>query len=365
MKMAPKIALFTGILTALTFVGAGCISFGAPSAGPGSDGGVFKSTDSGEVWQLRSDIATTDGQKRSFSNANVHLIVQDPQDPNAVYAATAENGLYFTYDSGASWRQPKDLARGRVWSVAIHPKDKCTIYATAGNKLVKSEDCARSWSVPFLDSRGDVATKAVLIDSYNPNIIWLGLSTGDLLRSQDNGGSWTNIRSFEGEIMRLAASAADSRRLYVATKANGLWRSDDGGANWKELGADIDRDNPGYLREFKGSNELFELALGVSNPDLLVMASKYGLLRSRDAGDNWEAISLLTPPGEALIYSLAIDPKDANVLYFGTATTFVKSTNGGQDWITKRLPTSRAATVLKVDAANSAVLWMGATKFKN
>ena len=49
----------------------------------------------------------------------------------------------------------------------------------------------------------------------------------------------------------------------------------------------------------------------------------------------------------------------------GILATFNKTSNGGVNWITKRLPTTRAATVLHVDQANSDVIWMGATKFGN
>ena len=357
MKIVTKISILSAV-SALVFLGAGCISFGGPAGGgPASDGGIFKTSDRGENWTLKSSLPTVTGEKRSFSNSSVNYIIQDPQDPNAAYIGTADNGMFYTYDGGNSWFRPADLTRGRVWSIAVHPKNKCIVFATISNKLVKSEDCSRSWDVPFLDSRVNVATKAIAIDSYNPNIIWLGLSTGDLLRSQDSGNSWTNVHSFKNEIIKLIVSPSDTRRVFVATKSDGIWRTDDGGANWLDL-------KESY-KEFKGAKDFLGMAVGVSDPQVVIFASKFGLIRSRNFGDSWEGIDLLTPPGQSMIYSLAIDPKDVNTIYYGTATTFNKTSNGGANWITKRLPTTRAATVLHVDQTNSDIICMGATKFKN
>lgn len=341
----------------LVLLGAGCVSFGPSEAGSGSAGGIFRSVDRGDVWANKSALLTATGERRTFGASSVGVIVQDPQDPKAIYVGTAEHGMFYSYDSGESWSQPAGIRQGRVWSVAIHPRDKCTIFVTVDNKVAKSDDCSRTWSVPFLDSRTEARTKVVAIDGYNPNVIWVAMSTGDLLRSQDSGVSWSNVHSFKNDIMRLVISPSDSRRIFVATRNAGIWRTDDAGANWLDLSKNYE--------DFSKSKEFLDLAIGVSDPGVVIFASKYGLIRSRDFGDSWEKIDLLTPPGQSIAYSLAIDPKNSDNIYFGTATTFNKSTNGGANWITKRLPTTRAATVLRVDQANSDVIWMGVTKFDN
>ncbi len=94
------------------------------------------------------------------------------------------------------------------------------------------------------------------------------------------------------------------------------------------------------------------------------MASKYGLLRTRDGGKNWQAINLLTPPGSVDIFSLAINPQNGNEIYYGTSSTFYKTVNGGEKWITKRLPTTRATSFLLVDFKNPNVIYLGTKKIK-
>lgn len=346
------------LLAALLLTGAGCITIGSPNqAGTSSgDGGVFKSTNSGDAWTQKSAVPSVDGSKHSIGAASVGSLVQDPSDPQALYIGTSENGLWLSYDGGDSWRTTPQVSRGAVTSVAVDPKAKCTVYATVENKLVKTEDCTRTWAVRYLDSAADRLTTAVAVDTYNPQLVWLGNMNGSLFQSQDSGMTWKLSHAFDGRILRIVMAANDSRRIYVALQGKGIWRTDDGGANWKDL-------SPNY-QKFAGSADFMDLTLGVSEPKLVLFASKFGILRSRDGGDTWEKVELLTPPGTTLIYSLAVDPRDPNVIYYGTATTFYRSQNGGVNWIPKKLPTSRAATVLLVDRSNSSVLYMGTTKFK-
>jgi photosystem II stability/assembly factor-like uncharacterized protein len=355
--MKVRSSLFVSVLAALLLAGGGCVSVNTGgSAAAGSDGGIFKTTNKGDNWLQKAAVPSTTGEKRSIGNVNVISIVQDPQDANALYLGTTDNGVFYTYDGGESWMQPPQIIRGRVPSVAIHPKDKCTIYAAIENKLLKSEDCSRSWSVTYLDARLDKLTAVVAVDFFNPQIVWIANNAGDVLKSTDGGASWQNAHSFNNPVVRLAMHSSDSRRVFVATKTAGIWRTDDGGGTWKNL-------SDGY-KDKGGSMEFFDLSLGVSDANIMVFASKFGLLRSLDSGETWEPIELLTPPGTTLIYSVAVDPKDVNNLYYGTSTTFYRSPNGGVNWIPKKLPSTRTATALLVDRTNPNVLYMGMTRFK-
>jgi len=350
-------SILPAICLTLVLTGAGCISFstGGSTGGQG-DGGVFKTANKGDLWAQKVAIPTTDGSRRSINSVNVTVMVQDPGDPRAIYLGTAENGLWYTFDGGDSWRAVSGLNRGFVPSVAVDYKDKCTLFVAYDNKLMKSTDCARTWSDKYVDTRPTNGASAVAVDFYNPNIVWLAYASGDLLRTDNGGDTWKLVKNFDNNhILRLVISAADSRRIFVVLKDKGIWRSDDAGATWKDL-------SPGYSK-FAGAEKFRDIAIGVSDPKLMLMASDYGVLRSKDNGDVWESIDLLTPPKTALIYSVAIDPKDPNNVYYGTATTFYRTSNGGTNWVPKKLPTSRAATNLLVDSSDSNVLYMGTTKF--
>ncbi len=349
--------IIPAVCLALLFAGAGCITFSSSgSTGGTGDGGIFKTANKGDLWTQKTAIPTTDGSRRAINSANVTVIVQDPSDAKAIYIGTAENGLWYSYDGAESWRSPSALSRGFVPSIAIDYKDKCTIYVAYDNKLMKSTDCTRTWSDKYVDTRPTNGASAVAVDFYNPSIVWLAYASGDLLRSDNAGETWKLVKNFSNtHILRVVISAADSRRIFVVLKDKGMWRTDDGGETWKDL-------NP-TLSKFSGAEKFRDLAVGVSDPKLLFLASDYGILRSKDNGDVWESIDLLTPPKTALIYSVAVDPLDPNNIYYGTATTFYRTSNGGTNWVPKKLPTSRAATSLLVDRSDSNVIYMGTTKF--
>ncbi len=347
----------SAILAPLLFVGAGCITFNAGgSSGGGADGGLWKTADRGDSWQQKASVATTTAQKLSIGDVNVTTVVQDPEDPKALYIGTTDNGMFYSYDGGDSWQQNAQVGQGRIPSIAISTKNKCTVYAAIGNTVIKTIDCSRTWTTPYVDSRKDKLTTSVVVDFYDPQVVWIANNEGDVLRSGDGGVSWTSVHSFQNGVLKMAMSAADSRRLYVGTKNNGVWRTTDGGATWTDVSQ--------KYAQFSGSRDFLDIALGVSNPAVVILATKYGLLRSTDGGDSWGKIDLLTPPGTAPIYSVAVDPKDPAMLYYGTATAFYRSPNGGANWIPKKLPTSRAATSLLVDRINSSALYMGVTRFK-
>ena len=90
-------------------------------------------------------------------------------------------------------------------------------------------------------------------------------------------------------------------------------------------------------------------------------ANKYGLLKSVDNGATWEGLTLVTKPRSVKIYSLAVNPDDGNNVFYGTATTFYASTDGGASWSTRELPSTRFATALAVDPNAVGTVFLGSS----
>jgi photosystem II stability/assembly factor-like uncharacterized protein len=348
-----KIYLIPFLAAGLVLMGPGCISFGGTSSG-GTDGGVFKSTDKAENWQQKVAVAAT--KPSAISNVNVVNIVFDPGDSRTIYLGTAENGLFYTTDGGDSWFTGGALSSGKINAIAVDAKNKCNVYASIGNKIFKTSDCLRSWQNVYIDTRADQAVTSLAVDSYNPSLVYAGLSGGDFVKSSDQGGSWTTLKRFENKVSKILVNYYDTRILYVATADRGIWKSTDSGANWTDLSEKIN--------EYNGAKVFKNLLMDFSQRDYLLLVSKYGLLKSTDGGTNWQPISLITPPGSADIISSDINPQNGNEIYYGTATTLYKSVDGGARWVTRKLPTTRAATSLAVDPANGSVVYLGVTKFK-
>ena len=151
-------------------------------------------------------------------------------------------------------------------------------------------------------------------------------------------------------------SSSDSRIIFIATKTKGLWKTLDGGQNWENLSSN--------LGDFGGSVNQMILSEAPASPNTFFLASQFGLLKTSDSGVTWEAVPLLTPPRSTVIYSLAVSPKNSKNIYYGTATTFYRSVDGGLKWIPSPNPTSRAVTRLYVDSVNDNNLYIGTTVLK-
>jgi photosystem II stability/assembly factor-like uncharacterized protein len=120
----------------------------------------------------------------------------------------------------------------------------------------------------------------------------------------------------------------------------GAFRSEDGGKTWASAGLE--------------KEAVRALAQSASKPEVLVAGTRSGVFRSEDAGKNWERIS---PSGDEELKnvdSIAIDPRDANVIYAGTYHLPWKTTNAGKTWkpITAGMIDDSDVMSVAIDAGN-------------
>lgn len=143
-------------------------------------------------------------------------LVFHPREPGLLLARTDIGGAY-RWDAGETrwqplldWMGEDDKGRFGVESIAVDPSDPSKIYIAAGT---------------YLNDRG---------------------SNGVILRSSDGGNNFERAalpfklggnEQGRGNGERLAVDPNDGRVLFFGTRANGLWRSVDGGARWNEVGA--------------------------------------------------------------------------------------------------------------------------------
>ncbi len=100
--------------------------------------------------------------------------------------------------------------------------------------------------------------------------------------------------------------------------AGGVFRSENGGRDWKEIGL--------------GGHSVRALVQSAASPDVLIAGAVDGVFRSRDAGKNWERISPENHEDLRNFDSIALDPKDADTIYAGTFHLAWKTTDGGRNW---------------------------------
>lgn len=346
------------LLIAIVFIMGGCIKFKGAGIDTSIAGGVYKSFDAGKTWAQKVALPTATGVQ-NIGNRNVLKIEIDPSDRNAVYIGTREHGLLYSYDGGESWRNIAHFNNQKVLDVAVSYFDKCTIYATLSNKLWRSTDCGRTWKDVYTDTREGVYVAAITADSYaqNQNVIYMGTSAGDILKSTDRGEHWANLYQIEkGAVKRIVLDRKDTRNVYAVSLGKGMFKSADAGSTWNEVSLDT--------KQFKGADDIRDMKQVLTAGNTFIIATYYGLLKTNDGGATWEEIKLNTPEREAQIYALAVDPKNGNNIYYGTDTTFYRSADGGATWQSASMPAPRAASYLLIDPQDSNMIYLGTLQLK-
>jgi len=344
--------LFTILLSVLVFTGQSCAIGGSENKGPA---GMFATPDKGETWSQINTVPNTAGNK-NLAGVSVYKLEVDPQDHKALYWASREKGLFYTFDGGASWSQAGgQLSSGFVYGVAVHPAEKCTIYATNGRQLYKTADCSRSWEVVYTEVVSTDSIKDVAIDPFAPHGVYAILNSGNVLKSEDAGLNWRKLGNFSKGLAEIEFDSSREGLVYLASKKNGLLRSFDRGDTWENLNEKLD--------EYSGGLDFRRLYVYTGKANQIYWISKYGILFSKNAGDDWDILPLVSSPGTVSIYGFAVNPKNDQEIYY-TATnsgfsTFYRSADGGNNWVSKKLPTQQLPTAMYVSPTNN--LYLGFT----
>ncbi len=352
------------LLLATAVALSGCsITFGTSQDSSRVDGGVYKSLSRGKTWKQASLLASPMEKQVSFNVANIVSLAIDPQDKNAVYAGTDTGGLLYSYDATESWSIARNLGKRYIKDIKISPTDKCTIYVASENKVFKSSDCSRTWEDVYYDNEKSTMIRSLAINPGNENIIYAGTSRGDVITSSNAGRSWSALKRFsedrlfrgkrEMDIIKIIVSPLNSNHIWIATESSGVFASFDGGRSWESFEE--------KLKEIHTSKSLMVSDMDLFKKDgkTVIVATKAGLLRSFDKGAHWHAVELVPPSEGTAINAVKIHPSDAGIIYYATNTTFGVTEDGGKEWASKKLPSTRAGVAIAVDPDNPDIVYLG------
>jgi photosystem II stability/assembly factor-like uncharacterized protein len=229
------------------------------------------------------------------------------------------------------------VTSGRVVSFAVHPKDKSTYYVGAASGGVWKTVNAGTSFAPVFDGEGSYSIGTVVVDAKNPNVVWVGtgennsqrsVSYGDgVYRSDDGGKSWKNVGLKKSEhIARIVIDPRDSNTVYVAAQGplwgpggdRGLYKTTDGGKTWKA--ALTISENTGVT----------DVVMDPRNPDVLLAAAyqrrrhvwtlidggpESAIYKSTDAGTTWNKVKSGLPTEEMGRIGLALSPANPDIAY--------------------------------------------------
>ena len=229
------------------------------------------------------------------------------------------------------------VASGRVMSIAVNPRNKSEYYVgVASGGVWKTVNDGTTWT-PVFDGEGSYSIGWVALDPNDSSVVWVGtgesnsqrsVSYGDgIYRSDDGGKNWQNLGLKKSEhIGRVVVDPRDSKVVYVAAEGplwgpggdRGLYKTADGGKTWKAV------------LTISENTGVVDVALDPSNPDILY-ASAYqrrrhvftlidggpesAIYKSTDAGATWNKLKSGLPTVDMGRIGLAVSPADPNVVY--------------------------------------------------
>jgi photosystem II stability/assembly factor-like uncharacterized protein len=240
-------------------------------------------------------------------------------------------------------------------SRAIRTVSRKTLIAIAVTLVSATTLWAGQWTSLGPDG-GDV--RSLNFDPKNPDRIYLGTSTGSLFLSNDAGHNWTRLAHLGGDdnvLDHITIDPQNPKHIYVSAwsvenqQSGDVYRSQDGGNNWEAL--------PGMH-----GKSVRAMAMSASDSKVLVVGALDGVFRTKNGGNSWERIS---PPSLAEvknIESIAIDPKNPDVVYAGTWHLAWKTADGGANWqhINKGMIDDSDVFSVIVDSTDSSVVYASA-----
>jgi hypothetical protein len=165
---------------------------------------------------------------------------------------------------------------------------------------------------------GNINLRTVSVHPQNQSIIYIGLDTG-LFRTDDGGGNWKNILSLRGQkraVNFLFFDTKENNSLYVAT-ANGLFYASYEGQHAKRI----------YQGKNAWENECTALAV---LPSAIYLGTKGGLFVSKDKGRSWHRER--TQLGNSHILAIAYNAKEPGYIYVACIDGVFKTQDSGQSW---------------------------------
>ena len=250
-----------------------------------------------------------------------------PRDP---MSTSTFNGLKFRSIGPA-------FTSGRIVGFAVDPSSSSRYYvAAASGGVWKTVNNGTTWT-PVFDTEGSYSIGAIALDPKNPSTVWVGtgennsqrsVSYGNgIYRSDDGGRSWKNVGLKTSEhIGRIAIDPKDSNIVYVASQGplwgpggeRGLFKTIDGGKTWKNIltisentgvtDVVIDPQDPNtvYAAAYQRRRHMWTLIDG---------GPESALYKSTDAGATWNKLRAGLPTTEMGRIGIAISPVDSNIIY--------------------------------------------------
>ncbi len=283
-------------------------------------------------------------------------LVIHPREPGLVYIRTDIGGFYRWEEETGRWLPITDhfrYADRRFYggeAIALDPNDPEVVYIAAGlnfqeGGIFRSADRGRSWirsdlSTP-MHGNGDLrwAGERLAVNPFGSREILFGSRAEGLFRSSDGGMTWRPLVAFGAAedgigILAVLFDPGLAGRVYANAYGDGLFVSDDGGESWSRL-----EGSPSRVLQMRMDADGTLFTTGRVAPKVA---------RKRRGGQ-WEDLTPLkfrpdrsAPTSTQMVLGsfhfngLSVDPRDSNHLIIGVdykmPGRMYRTTDGGASW---------------------------------
>ena len=312
-------------------------------------GGVWKTTNAGEEWKPifdAEDVASIGDVAVAASNPNIIIVGTGEQ--------TKGDGVYRSTDAGTTWTNIGLKDSRFISTVIVDPKDpNIILVGVLGHPILgadgpsenrgvyKTTDGGKSWKKTLY--RNELAgVSNMAADPDNPRILYAGMwkpfdfhegppekpeQSSWIYKSTDEGSTWkivseTGLPTEPRDRIGLSVAPGTKGQRVFAIMEPGLFRSDDGGASWRQMTKDP---------RITGNLYICRVYVDPKNADT-VYVMQTTTYRSTDGGVNFTAYK--GAPGGDDYHVLWIDPQNSRRMILGVDQGATISVDAGRTWST-------------------------------
>ncbi len=294
---------------------------GTGSIDPPGPGGLFRSINGGLTW---SQLADTTGSNNG-SHGAAGQIQFDRLDPQRIYVAELDRGVLKSIDGGTTWtRANLGLKSFRTRSLAV--VDTLRYVGTVAT------DTSGIFFTTLNDPRwhlvkNNVTVEALFSSAVSPGTAWAGTDGEGIFRTDDRGANWIQLDG--GLLSTISFSLAVRPATHAVYDGTGFgdqfWRSTDQGVTWTRAR---------YL--FSHNSEHGVAVDPVLPSRVYLSAYGSGVYRSDDDGITWyNPDSLGRTLANVFVRDLVAGPGTSERLFVGTGIGPFETTDGGNGWTSR------------------------------
>ncbi len=244
-----------------------------------------------------------------------------------------------------------DLQLTGINYLIFDPAASEKLYLAAFDGVYKSEDTGATWEKIYTGPNPpQSAVLCLTVDPSDPDAIFAGTLSG-LARSSDGGATWERPpgRLANMVITRIAVHPFDSRIVLAATVGYGIFKSTDGGNEWRQV----------LTRAGAGANRVLAVEFAPSQPEVIYAGTMSGIYKSLDGGESWDPATGMGISPTVRVRDLVVSPINPDLVVIATNRSVFGTTNGGGLWRRLGFGTNyEGGKILAFDPLNPNTIWL-------